>query len=278
MTRYTHSRSAFVLRPVIYQQGMTLIELMVGITIGLLTIAVAMGALMISRGVSGTVSESSQMQQQAAYAFRVLGQQLRQAGSVRLNLAANKGATETVLFDDVVAFETIFDRKINTITGKDNPAAGEYSLTTGYQNYKEETVKTAAGESLFRDCLAQQPSDTIITNQFVIKNGNELHCAGSDNTSQAIIKNVADFRIQYLIQTDALIGAPKIRVVNATTAAGDWTQVFGVSVCLDLVGTEIINTAGTNYTKCDGTSVTRGNRLHMIFRNVYQLRSQGSTG
>ncbi|MFO1265272.1 MAG: prepilin-type N-terminal cleavage/methylation domain-containing protein, partial [Rhodoferax sp.] len=35
------------------QRGVTLIELMVGIAIGLLVIAVAMGALMVSRGVSG---------------------------------------------------------------------------------------------------------------------------------------------------------------------------------------------------------------------------------
>ena len=45
------------------QRGVTLIELMVGIAIGLLTIAVAMGALMVSRGVSGTVSDASEIQQ-----------------------------------------------------------------------------------------------------------------------------------------------------------------------------------------------------------------------
>ena len=64
------------------QRGVTLIELMVGITIGLLTVAVAMGALMVSRGISGTVSDASTIQQQAAYAMRVIGLQLRQAGSL----------------------------------------------------------------------------------------------------------------------------------------------------------------------------------------------------
>ena len=64
-----------------HQKGATLIELMVGITIGLMTIAVATGALMISRSVSGTVTDASQIQQQASYAFRVIGQQLRQTRS-----------------------------------------------------------------------------------------------------------------------------------------------------------------------------------------------------
>ena len=48
------------------QQGLTLVELMVGIAIGLLVIAVAMGSLMVSRGISGTVSDASAIQQQAA--------------------------------------------------------------------------------------------------------------------------------------------------------------------------------------------------------------------
>ena len=58
------------------QRGVTLIELMVGITIGLLTVAVAMGALMVSRGISGTVNDASNIQQQAAYAMRVIGLQV----------------------------------------------------------------------------------------------------------------------------------------------------------------------------------------------------------
>ena len=55
------------------QRGVTLIELLVGIAIGLMVVAVALGALMASRSISGTVSEATSLQQQAAYAFRVIG-------------------------------------------------------------------------------------------------------------------------------------------------------------------------------------------------------------
>ena len=68
----------FSMRAKSFQRGMSLIELMVGLAIGLLTISVALGALMVSRGVSGTVTDASQLQQQASYAFRVMGQQIRQ--------------------------------------------------------------------------------------------------------------------------------------------------------------------------------------------------------
>ena len=64
------------------QRGVTLIELMVGVAIGLLVVAVAMSALMVSRGVSGTVSDESGLQQQAAYAMRLMAKQMRQAGSL----------------------------------------------------------------------------------------------------------------------------------------------------------------------------------------------------
>src|SRR5690606_38077148 len=98
------------------QRGVTLIELLVGITIGLLTIAVAMGALMVSRGVSGTVSDSALIQQQASYAFRVIGQQLRQAGSVKLKLSAAKMIEDETppLAGEAVAFETDYSDGTNT--------------------------------------------------------------------------------------------------------------------------------------------------------------------
>ena len=64
------------------QRGITLLELMIGIAIGLLVVAVAMAALMVSRGVSGTVSDASGIQQQAAYGMRLIGLQLRQGGSL----------------------------------------------------------------------------------------------------------------------------------------------------------------------------------------------------
>lgn len=275
------------------QRGVTLVELMVGITIGLMTIAVAIGSLMVSRGISGTVSDASQLQQQAAYTFRVLGQQLRQAGSLRLNLAAQKQATASIDVADPVAFETKsldFDPSVNTLSGKDSPTSSEFKLAVGYRNYTEALYPAAAEASLFRNCLGQQDAakPTLIQSQFALDTTtNELMCAGSDGTRQAIIQNVADFQVRYLVQTDAALGLPRIQYVNAATATADWSRVFGVEVCISLYGTENIDMpAGSTYKNCDGTTnvdmttllAPRKNRLHMTFRNVYQLRSQGLTG
>lgn len=275
------------------QAGVTLIELMVGIAIGLLTIAVAIGALMVSRGVSGTVSDASQIQQQASYAFRVIGQQLRQAASIQLNLAVQKAPGTPIEASDVVAFTP--DSSIEPIGGKDSPTTNEYKLKVEYQNYAEPSFTSASDVSLFRDCLGNQPSSTKIVSQFFLKD-DELRCGGADhspanNQSQPILRNVAEFQVRYLVQTGGATGLPTIQYVDAAGVGADWTRVFGVEVCLVLFGDEPISLPdGATYNGCDpaagpinmsntGTlAANRKNRLHMPFRNVYQLRSQGLAG
>jgi type IV pilus assembly protein PilW len=269
------------------QSGVTLIELMVGIAIGLLTIAVAIGALMVSRGISGTVTDASQIQQQASYAFRVIGQQLRQAASIRLNLAAQKPPGTPIEASDVVAFSP--DITITPVSGKESPTTGEYALSVAYQNYTEPSFTAASDVSLFRDCLGSNPSTTVVMSQFVLEN-DELRCAGSNNVPQSILRNVAEFQVRYLIQTGGNSGIPSVQYVDAT-AVTDWTGVFGVEVCMVLFGDERIsipddstyngcNTAAgpVNMSNTGTLAANRKNRLHMPFRNVYQLRSQGLAG
>lgn len=276
-----------------FQQGVTLIEMLVGIIIGLLVVAVAMGALMVSRSVTGTVSDSSMLQQQASYAFRVMGQQLRQAGSLRLNLAALKAEGAAIDMSDPVAFETKaegFDPAVNTIGGLDAPGNNEYKLTVGYRNYKEPVYTSASNASMLRDCLGQAPNDNLIQSRFVLNAAtSELRCVGASGTPQPIIQNVANFQVRYLWQTDVASGTPQIRYVNAATVGTNWSQVVGVEICLVLYGNEAIDipsdTTTTAYIDCDGTDVKlsalatlpapRARRAHVAFRSIYQLRSQG---
>ena len=266
------------------QHGVTLIELMIGITIGLVTIAVAIGSLGISRGISGSVSDASQMQQQAAYLFRVIGQQARQAGSIRLNLAFGQNAPATIDAADLVAFETTFDRVNTTVSGTDAPGANEYQLSLGYQNYTESTFAGATDASFFRDCLGQQPSAAIVESgfRFVRPAGatsGELSCAGANDVAQPMLNNVADFQVRYLVQVGAATGNPTIQYRTAAQVGTNWNTVFGTEVCLELVGSEVIDTAGATYRDCNWTigaaETSRGNRLRMVFRNTFQIRSQG---
>ena len=275
-----------------HQKGISLVELMVGIAIGLLTVAVAMGALMASRSVTATVSDSSLLQQQSAYAFRVLAQQLRQTGSMRLNLAAQKTDDATIEITDLVAFETQapgFNPNLDIIQGVDAPGANQFQLTVGYRNYTEQLhIASAANnnrESLLRNCLGEQGSNDRILSRFVLRN-NTLSCAGEGN-AQPIVDNVANFQVRYLLQTTPH-GNPQMQYMNAATVNGRWAQVFAVEVCLVLYGNEVLDMpASSSYTDCpsaDGVIATvdmtaleqpRNRRMHKTFRSVFQLRSQG---
>ena len=267
------------------QRGVTLIELLVGITIGLLTIAVAMGALMVSRGVSGTVSDASEIQQQASYAFRVIGLQLRQAGSLKLKLAAAKDPSDTT--PPLVGDGSKFVLATDTLSGKDAPSSSEYALTVGYRNYTEPVYTSASEQSFQRNCLGGNGSGALVQSRFVLNTDtNELRCDGNGQV-QPIVRNVANFQVRYLIQTAAGSGNPNMRYASATTVGTNWAQVFGVEVCLVLYGNEPIDLpAGSTYIDCDGTTAVnmttlgapRTRRMHMVFRNVYQLRSQGLAG
>lgn len=283
------------------QQGVTLIELLVGIAIGLLVVAVATGALMVSRGISGTVSDASGIQQQAAYAMRVLGQHMRMAGSLYLNPTPVAGAVATDPLT-AVAFETeaaatdsthVNFSQDKSITGDDTTK----TIATTYSRYKEAVFSKPTPQSLVRNCLGGPDddgprTDAAFESTFRL-NGSQLECGGNDAAAQAIIQNVAQFQVTYYMQSLGPKGSV-ITPVSATVAKTNWRAVQGVEVCLVLYGTEPIDLpANSNYTDCDGTTVVdmsnkdstdmnglkigadRARRMHMVFRNTFQLRSQG---
>ena len=272
------------------QRGLSLLELMVGIAIGLLVVAVAMSALMVSRGVSGTVSDASTIQQQAAYAMRSIGMQLRQSGSLFLNFSPNPGGVAAIdAYLTPVAFETKAEsagpgsNAFDPTTDSIGSTGG--ALNIGYRRYTEPVFTNATAISLVRNCLgvpADSSADMRVESVFQLV-GTDLRCAGNNATAQPIVQNVANFQVRYLVQTGAGTGVPRIQY-TAAVAAADWSRVQGVEVCLVLYGNEAIDLpAGSAYTDCDGTTSVdlttltgaRARRMHMVFRNVYQLRSQG---
>lgn len=262
------------------QKGVTLIELMVGIALGLMVVAVAIGALMASRGISGTVSEATSLQQQASYAFRVIGQQVRQAGSIELSLNPNivaaasvNDAMAPVAFDppDPSGSKPAFNKAASTVTGDMTP-----SFTIGYQNYTEVTTAGSTPTSLLRDCLGQNNSPPVLSSTFKRNaNKNELVCSGtSNNTAQPVIGNVTDFKIRYIKQNTGTTNIQNIQDVT-TISSMDWPNVYAIEICLELSGTETTATSNATYIDCSGNSASYGDRLKMVFRNTYQIRSQG---
>lgn len=269
-------------------RGVSLIDLLIGIALGLVVVAVAMVGLMTSRSITGTVSEASVMQQQAAYAFRVMGQQLRQAGSLELSLspaimpgADPNSAMSPVAFDppDPAGVRTQFNRSTSTLSGSGTTSP---SFTVGYQNYVESVTPADAPvtAALLRDCLGRNrvtsgvPDAAVLASTFARNaDTNELTCVGTGSeTRRAIIANVTDMRVRYLVQNP---GTTSLRYFSDPANVAAWNNVYALEVCLELSGTEAIAAPDAQYTNCAGASASYGDRLRMVFRTVYQIRSQG---
>ena len=255
-----------------FQAGLTLIELMIGLAVGLLVVAVATVSLLGSRSVTGAVSDISGIQQQAAYVMRTFGTQLRQAGSLYLDLGLDADG------EGEITSATAFQLRGNSEQAI-TEAEGTGAITIQYTGYEEPTFANAGPIS--RNCLGAPGSipagtTTSIESIFTL-NGTDLRC-----NDQPIAQNVAAFEVRYLLQgTDQ--DDPTMLYTNRAGVA-DWNRVQGVEVCLVLFGTERIDLPeGASYTGCDGSTAVnittlaapRTNRMHYVFRNVFQLRSQG---
>ena len=253
-----------------FQAGLTLFELMIGLAVGLLVVAVATVSLLGSRSVTGAVSDISGIQQQAAYVMRTFGTQLRQAGSLYLDLGLDADG------DGEITSATAFQLRGSTDTAI---AENNGSVTIRFTGYEEPTFANAGPIS--RNCLGAPgsiPAGTTASIESIFTlNGTDLRC-----NDQPIAQNVAAFQVRYLLQgTDQ--DDPTMLYTNSAGVA-DWNRVQGVEVCLVLFGTERIDLPeGASYTGCDGSTAVnittlaapRTNRMHYVFRNVFQLRSQG---
>lgn len=267
------------------QAGMTLLELLVAMFLGLLVVGMGLGTLLISQQLSAITTDAAALQQQASYALRVIGQQIRQAGSVELDLVDENNPRQDV------AFRVGYQNMPQIISGNQD-SGGKSILFVGYQNYLEPIVDQLAPDpsnedhrSLFRNCLGEggKGGDAFIQNTFKFKppDGDQstgaLVCdGGSGSGAQQLIRNVADFQVRYLEQENT--DTNPTLTWKTTGSVNRWSNVVAVSICLDLVGDERVpGTSNETYIDCsnDETGVAMNDRMHSVFRNTFQIRSHG---
>ena len=247
------------------QLGLSLLELLIAVSIGLLIIGAAIGTLILSRGAASTTSEISQLQQQAAYGLRVVGLQLRQASTLEPVIPASN--LSAITFVD-------FAPGFTTVSGTDGAGSAPDTLTVGTQS------PSILTPSLRRDCLANELSqkDNVFQSAFSVNSKKELICTqvGLKTDTQPLIANVADFQVRYRVNLGTSDpAAAAYRSLSATDMTGAyWDRVQSIELCLDLVGNESIPDGGIAYINCQGTSTTRGNRNHLVYRNVFDVRRQ----
>jgi type IV pilus assembly protein PilW len=251
------------------QSGLTLVEILVALIIGMLVVLAATASMLGTRRTALTGGDVDELHQSSALAFRVLGQQIRQAGYVPIDERGPRfrfNVNDATLLADEPAFFAIKGAEAASTSGND-------TLKVGY----------APSPDHFEDCLGQaakpyDPADPasprnvrLITSEFSVGDG-ALRCRGSGKAgqSQPIVMGVERFDVQYGIA--GADGNQPARYVTATEA-GDFKLVRTVRICLQLAGMSTSNPDGS-HTDCDGVSQSsRDGRLRRVYTAVFALRN-----
>jgi type IV pilus assembly protein PilW len=231
------------------ERGLSLVELLIGMTLGLLVIVAAIGTLNLSRGLSAAVSDLSQLQQQGSYALHVIGMQIRQAGS-----------SEPVL--DPASGRYAFETAPGSVSGSDGPAADSLSVA----------FAPSSLDLWQRDCVGAQlkETDRPVRATFAVDGNGQLTCAGV-GSPQGVIRNVSDFQVSYRVET-----GDGMRVMDATAVqqARLWNRVLAVELCLDLAGIEKGPDGAAAYRNCRDEAAPRGGLAHLVYRHVFAIRAR----
>lgn len=243
-------------------RGVSLIELMIGIAIGMLIVVAAIGTMLYTRASSTTIGDSARLHQDAATAFRIIGETVRQAGARRL--VETGGAVE---FNP--NFTGLTTTAVITVSGTDGATTPTIAADTLRIAYDSDSVVGIT------DCLGSIAGSTAntVTNTFDVSGGN-LRCQGnaaSGATVQPLIQNVEDFQIWYGIRN----AAQSLQYVSASGVT-DWSDagIETVMVCLRLSGETRSNPTAASV-GCSGEAVAADGRIRRVFTRVFNLRNAG---
>jgi type IV pilus assembly protein PilW len=235
------------------QQGTTLIEMLAGLTVGLLVTVTALAMLAFLQINASIQSDSFALQQRGDFALQAIGSQLRQAGAINLQAAGQA---------DVVRFSSAYTTA--AVAGADG--------TTDTLQISHEYAPEA------RDCLGNEPdpaqTGASVNSRFSVLSG-QLRCIGSDTRSgnQVIADGVEDFQIRYGIRRSSALG-PQFREEDAQTIGARWNEVGEVRVCLQLVGDlRRRNASGPTLRDCQGRAVPQDGRLRSVVHASFSLRN-----
>lgn len=241
------------------QGGFSLVELMVGLTIGLLVVLAAIGSLVFTQATSAVVDDGSFLQQKADAVLRNMGYHISQAGAHGMMAAAEPG--KVVFSSAYTGYNTSPAGVIYNIHGVEGAGNAPDTLRVSYED---------SGTS--RDCLGNRPATANVDNAFYIS-GTNLMCLGaSAAAAQSIADGVEDFQVMYGVQTGAA-GAEQYRFYTASSVL-DWTNIQAVQVCLQMVGGNKGNPQpGLILKGCQGQTLTNDGLLRRVYQRTFSLRN-----
>lgn len=293
-----------------HQTGLTLIELMVAMVVGLAVISAGLAMYTTSGFASRGTSALAQMGEDATLALGLMRNHVAMAGYSQFK-PGSSGAGVDKFYTGLPVFgcrngvdATTQDNHINdadaakrTITCGTSAASTSDTLIVMYEADGDNTIPTSSGATTPNaptDCLgaaAIRLTDTALArdyfvaeNRFFIDANGSLACLGTGNAgSQPLVDNVTQMRVWYgVAEPDPTSGAPGTFAQRylAANQMGDqsnanWTRVVSARICLVIRSKEAVLDTSAPYINCEGTSTpTTDRRLYRAFTTTVVLNNR----
>lgn len=251
------------------QLGLTLVEIMVSLTIGLIVLAAIGSVYLGSRQTYRVQEDNARLQEAGRYALEVIGRSVRQAGAdAEMSFNPVTGTPECNVAGVCVP-----------VAGANGAAAAPDSLIVQFYAGREELNAGAWGS---RDCTGGfVASGNVVTNTFDVSAAN-LRCTGGVGGVQPLVSDIEDLQIIYGIDTSGDQSADQY-----VATPGNWAQVVTARICVQIQsannGLAVTPQRFMNCAGALGTAVGAGAftaaavgdlRLHRSFVATYNLRNR----
>jgi type IV pilus assembly protein PilW len=233
------------------QYGMSLIELMIAMTIGLFLVGVVAALFIGSKQTYRSQDNLARLQESGRFAIKLLGKNIREAGYHSINFTPPGTLYDLVQTGDTNAFTG------TALDGAEGAAGAADSIITS----AEGTV----------DCLNAAAASPAV-NAFSINGSSQLTCLGNGSvTAKVLMDNLEDMQILY----GEDFGATRRYVDRSTVADMNNVKTVRICVLLRTAETGLTPAAGQRYTDCAGNLVTKADgRIRHAFSDTLNVRSR----
>lgn len=244
-------------------RGLTLTEMMVGLSAGLLVTMAGIAALLLARQGFATTSDQSLNFDAGRLGVDLLARNVRMAGSPPFDPATVTTDISFALPGGVLALE-----------GTDG-GTGPDSLTVRYWSNQAYDAARMVGA----DCLGQSVGVGLVVNTFSVNATSGLACVGNGSggtgTPVSVASHVTDLQVTYGIAATAESHSA-VRFVNAATVTSElaWARVRNVELCVEVTAPDPRPGAGASPgLNCRGSAFANDNRMRKTYRTTVNVRN-----
>lgn len=263
-------------------RGISLVEVMISLVIGLVVVGAVMVSLIGSGNTGRFQSAYAGMNEDAQIGLSILSRDLQMTGYAKPTALVSNGApSPTFSLTSTTLGSTTF--VFGCDNGFANPTAATVACGTSTTPalevaYEADTGNTVANAGVPSDCLGNAIAagpPYVARNRYFISTGTsgrpELYCASNNaaNAAQPLIENIENMKIWYGVSVPA---APTqvVRYVTATQIAAlgagapaEWAQVISARICVLVRSAEPVLNSGEDpiaYLDCDSVSANSNDR------------------